>query len=620
MHRMATRRLACAAWPLVLALTASALPAQGVPVSEERILVAASLPDGVAEAIRVDSLIAGKSRAGELVLTTSRSDRRLPGRTLEHFSQVHAGLPVLGAGLTRQRIGEATVWAFGTVFSEIDASPDPSLGAEAALARIEELAGAGPATTEPPALVIFPTPLGRLVLAWSAPMRDYRTYYIDAHSGELVHRQEHMRAESAVGFGLGITGARQKLSVWKTGQAYVAWDRLRPAEIVTLDAGGELSNLFALLEPSPAWEEAVATDGDNEWSNPAVVDAQAHLGFTYDYLLRSQGWRGMDGQDGRIFSVVNAGDFYNAFFVPAPFGPQGNGAVAFGQVPDGTPLVTLDIVAHEVMHGVTDSALMARTGLPLIGRLDYTLGSSRFEWRDQVFRCGDSYTLGEDEFGDEFRAPLLCLDEEGEPTRSREGRFAFFMDHGGAIHEAYSDIVGTAVEFSVHPPGEGPLRADYVGGEDAGDPIRRMDDPRSESVGPFFLPDAYGQEFRFLVVLVGEDLVYFTGLGMTDGQTFRLPEDGYAAEHWNSTILSHAFYLAIEGGVHGSSGRTVDGVGGGNRIQVEHAFFRALVDLTPPDADYRTMGIAIRQAAVDLHGAGSAAHTAIDQALSAVGL
>lgn len=432
-----------------------------------------------------------------------------------------------------------------------------------------------------------------------------------------------MRAEAAVGFGLGITGAPQKLSVWKTGQAYAAWDRLRPAEIVTLDAGGDLSNLDAFLEPFADWEEAIATDDDNEWSSPAVVDGQAHLGFTYDYLFTSQGWRGMDGQDGRIFSVVNVGDFYNAFFIPAPFGPQGTGAVVFGQVPDGPPLVPLDIVAHEVMHGVTDSALMARTGLPLIGGLDYTLGSSRFQWRDEVFRCGDLYTLEtleEDDFLP-VQAPLLCFDEDGNPTRSREGRLAYFMDHGGAIHEAYSDLIGTAVEFAVHPPGEGPLRADYTNGEDAGDPIRRIDDPRSEPIGPFFLPDAYGQEFRFLAVLIGKNFVYFTGLGMKEGRTFRVPGgDGYGAGHWNSTILSHAYYLAIEGGTHASSGLTVAGVGGANRTQIERAFFRALVDLAPPFADFPTMGIAIRQAAVDLHGAGSPAHTAVDQALTAVGL
>ncbi len=113
---------------------------------------------------------------------------------------------------------------FGPVFGDIDIGTDPSLSAEAALARLEEIADAAPATPEPPSLVIFPTLLGRLVLVWSAPMQDHRTYFIDAHSGELVHQLDHVYAESEVGFGLGITGAPQKLSVWKTGQGYEAWD------------------------------------------------------------------------------------------------------------------------------------------------------------------------------------------------------------------------------------------------------------------------------------------------------------------------------------------------------------------------------------------------------------
>ena len=620
---MSARRLVHGVLPAVLILATGALPAQSGQPSEQRIVVAASMPDRYTEAVRVDSLIADMTRTGELVLVTSQPDRQVPGRTLEYLGQVVAGVPVLGAGVTRQRAGEATVSAHGTIFGNIDVDPVPGLDAEAAQERIRELAGAGPATTEPPVLVIFPTPLGRLVLAWSAPMRDYRTWFIDAHTGELLHRQEHLRLAAAVGSGLGITGAPQKLSVWQTGQTYKAWDRLRPAEIVTLDGGGDISSLDVLLDPSPAWEDAVASDDDNEWSDPAVVDSQAHVGFIYDYFFQSHGWRGIDGQDGRIFSIVNIGDFLNALFVTAPFGPQGTGAMAFGQVPDGPPFVPLDVVGHEFMHGVTDSALIARTGLPLIGDVDFTLGSSTLEWRDQVFRCGDSYTLGEDESGEEFRAPLLCVDQDGKPDFSSEGRFAFFMDHGGAIDEAYSDIFGTAVEFAFHPPGEGPLRADYDGGEDAVDPIRSIDDPRSESIfGPYSYPDAYGQEYRFVVVLLDEEekSIEFTGLGVTDGRTLRLQGDGYGGGHWNSTILSHAFYLAIEGGTHASSGRTVAGVGVANRTEVEQAFFRALVDLAPPFADFQTMGVLIRQAAVDLHGAGSAAHTAVDQALTAVGL
>jgi Zn-dependent metalloprotease len=630
------RRLIHTVLPTGLILTAGASPAQLERPSRQRIAVAASIPGSSTETARVDSLIADMIRTGELVLVTSQPDRQVPGRTLEYFGQVAAGMPVLGAGVARQLAGVATVSAYGTIFSGVDVDPVPGLDAEAALDRIQAIAGVGPATTEPPVLAVFPTPLGRLVLSWSAPMRDYRTWFIDAHSGELVHRQDHIRTEAAVGFGPGITGARQKLSVWKSGQGYEAWDRLRPAEIVTLDARSDFDTADALLEPSPAWEDAVAGDDDNEWSDPAVVDGHAHLGFTYDYLFSAQGWRGMDDADGRIFSIVNLGDLPNAFFVSPPFGPQGTGALGFGQTDDGTPFVPVDIVAHELMHGVTDSALVTRTGLPLIGRHEYLLGPSQIQVQVgasndrgplfEVFRCGDLYAF-EDFSGpldsdreDHLTAPLLCFDENGKPTRSRSGRFGLFMDHGGAIHEAYSDIVATGVEFMVHPPGDGLLRADYVQGEDIGFPFRRIDAPSSMSIGTFSFPDALTSGFRFVVAHLGDRQIRYTGLGMKDGRPFRLSGDGYSAVHWNSVILSHAFYLAIEGGTHASSGRTVRGAGDANRTEVEQAFFRALVDLAPPFADFQTMGVAIRQAAVDLHGDGSAVHAAIDQALAAVGL
>ena len=602
-----------------LLLAGSTLQAQPAPASDTQVFAITSTPADIPDMVRVDSLIAEKTRTGELALVSAQPDRQLPGRLHEHFGQVHRGVPVVGAGLTRQRANGTTVSIFGTVFGDIDIGTDPSLSAEAALARMEEIADAAPATSEPPSLVILPTPLGRLVLAWSAPMQDHRTWFIDAHSGELVHQIDHVYAESAVGFGSGITGAAQKLSVWKTGQNYQAWDRLRPAEIVTLDAQGEFLNAFLLLVPSPAWEEAVATDEDNEWSSPAVVDGHAHLGLTYDYLFKSQGWRGMDGQDGRIFSIVNIDEFYNAFFISAPFGPQGSGALVFGETPGGTPFVPLDVSAHELMHGVTYSALTTRTGLPLIGQHRATLGPSSFRVLDEVLRCGDLHTFSDD-FSDDVTAPYLCFDEDGTPTTSRSGRFALFMAHGGAINEAYSDIISAAVEFSVHPPGDGLLRADYIQGEDAEFPVRRFDTPSSVAIGPFRYPDAVGQEFRFVVALVGENLIRYTRFGRTGNRWFQLATDGYSGVHWNSTILSHAFYLAIEGGTHASSGRAVDGVGGANRIQIEQAFFRALVDLAPPFANFNIMGIAIRQAAADLHGAGSPAHTAIDQALTAVGL
>ena len=60
-------------------------------------------------------------------------------------------------------------------------------------------------------------------------------------------------------------------------------------------------------------------------------------------------------------------DADNAFFAPPPFGPEGRGIFVFGRAIDETsedPLTELDIVGHELMHGVTHFSVSNRTGSP----------------------------------------------------------------------------------------------------------------------------------------------------------------------------------------------------------------------------------------------------------------
>ena len=84
-------------------------------------------------------------------------------------------------------------------------------------------------------------------------------------------------------------------------------------------------------------------------------------------------------------------------------------------------------------------------------------------------------------------------------------------------------------------------------------------------------------------------------------------------------ILSHAYYLAVEGGTHRSSGMTVEGVGGDNRAEIERIFFRVPTELIPASASLPIAAAVIRQAAFDLAPAGDA-QRAVDHALRAVGL
>ena len=90
--------------------------------------------------------------------------------------------------------------------------------------------------------------------------------------------------------------------------------------------------------------------------------------------------------------------------------------------------------------------------------------------------------------------------------------------------------------------------------------------------------------------------------------------------HVNATILSHAFYLAIEGGRNATSGITVQGVGAANRAQIERAFFRAMTVMMPIAPTMQRAAQLMSQAAIDLHGANSPAAVAVRQAMQAVGL
>ena len=106
------------------------------------------------------------------------------------------------------------------------------------------------------------------------------------------------------------------------------------------------------------------------------------------------------------------------------------------------------------------------------------------------------------------------------------------------------------------------------------------------------------------------NFVFFLNSGSTDS----------GGVHQNSTLFSHAFYLAIEGGRNATSGVSVTGVGAANRAQIEKVFFRAETRLMPNNANLQTAAAAVIQAAVDLYGAGRAATQAVTQAMTAVGL
>jgi Zn-dependent metalloprotease len=606
---------------IIVALAFATTPTVAQEQGSPQFVTATSVTADAADMSRVRQTMERMQGAAQLRLVSRFGDRRLRNRVHESFRQFHRGVPVQGGGLTLQHAGGAAVSILGTLHHGIDVETSPRLSPSGAVARATELAGVGPATDDPPTLTVLPTPLGGYALAWRLVMKDMNAWFIDAITGEPVSRdsliQDHQGI--AVGSGLGAFGQRQKLSVTAvargfTGEGFETRDQLRGAEIVTLDMRGDANKAYYLLDPDVFWgPRDVALSPDNNWRNQAVVDVHAHLGLVYDYLLQQQQWRGMDGDDGRIVVATNVFNLPNAFFVPSPFGFEGTGGLVFGDLSpvggDGTKpqhFGSLDIVGHEFMHGVTHSSVHRRTGEAFGVRHTYVLGPKRISVDGAEFRCGDVWDFREGPDG-----PLACED----------GRFLLFWNEAGAINEAMSDIVGAETEFAFHPPGEGPLHAEWRMGEDAL-PTRAMDDPGGASIGEgIHYPDATGLGFRFLVAVVGERLIRYTGIMLREGRPIAIAGDGgYDGVHWNSAPLSHSFFLAVEGGQHRSSGITVVGAGGANRDRVARIYFRAMTELMPARGSFEMFAAAVRQSAVDLYGRSSTEYEAVHQALTAVGL
>ena len=90
--------------------------------------------------------------------------------------------------------------------------------------------------------------------------------------------------------------------------------------------------------------------------------------------------------------------------------------------------------------------------------------------------------------------------------------------------------------------------------------------------------------------------------------------------HFNATIATHAFYLAVAGGRNTVSGVTVPGVGLGNIERMEKIFYRAFTQLMAPNSLFSDARRATLQAASDLYGAGSNERTQVEMAWTAVGV
>jgi thermolysin len=489
--------------------------------------------DGDALTARVATLL----RRGTLSVARVQEDRDFPGRRHVRLDHRVGGVRVFGAQLVQQIDADGrTLSVSGSIDEGLALDVRPLLTAEQAERRALAESPRGTIALGEPELVVRAAERRLTFWLWLRLDHDLERVFVDARSGAVVHRYSDLRTASAVGLGTGVWGDRKKVSADATGGAFRADDRLRPCPLTTYDMRYDAfltGTALATGRFDPAW---IAWDADNLWSDGAVVDAHVYAGYTYDYFFKRHGRRGIDDQNLALRSIVHP--LPASFrFANAAYDPFAN-AMLYG---DGDGRFSafsgaLDVVAHELAHGVTYHS-----------------------W-DGIY--------------------------EGE---------------SGALNEAFSDVMGTAVEFFQQPPGTGRLLADYALGEDLAyqfDPsrtaVRSMENPGLYCSATLGACDADHYSKRYL--------------GTADG----------GGVHHNSGIANHAFYLMAEGGVNRTSGQRVGGLGPGGREKAERSFYRGFTAYLTPSATFRDARAASVRAARELYGEAEAAQVAA--AWSAVGV
>ena len=402
-----------------------------------------------------DTTVDAMSRSGELVLSRTRNDTLLTGRTHARYDQYINGIRVVGGQVTRQTSGGVTTSIFGELRAVTGVPDRPALSDDEARAAFVSRSLRGMPASRPIELVILPTDAGDYALAYTSHVwsrEGWMQTYIDAQDGHLLLQYSDMKRQSAVGTGTGVLGDTKKISTTLQGGRYIADDALRPPVLVTYDMQGNLDRTKAYLDGFyPPTASDVASDADNAWTDGANVDGHVYVGYTYDYYFKRFGRKGLDDRNAPIYAITHparrsdisvlsdddVGDYLLNAFWCGGCGPSFWGAMVFGEgLPAGFTVGgqtvdyfsgALDVVAHELTHGLTD----------------YT---SNLTYR------GES----------------------------------------GALNESFSDILGTSAEFFYQAPGTGLEKADYLIGEDIWRPggLRSMANPLA-----YGDPDHYSRRY-----------------------------------------------------------------------------------------------------------------------------
>jgi len=312
-----------------------------------------------------------RSNAGLLRLADPNNELRLERDTTDElgkrqlrYSQVWRGVPVWPADVLLELDAAGSVERMSGAYvpSPRAVGEEPAVLAHIAASIAASTLGVGPeAVSGAPALIVF-APGGREPrLAWRVEVAPSllvrRQVIVDAANGAILESYNLVKTDGVAGSGVDLFGTTRPLHAFEEGGDFFLIDTSKPmfdpssnppnpnttrGAIFVLDARNQPPNSDPETIPDLF---QVVSDSATSWDPADGVSASFALSETYDYYLQRHNRNSLDGQGGTMLSVIRLGvNFQNAFWSGT--------LMAFG---DAEPYAgALDVVAHELTHGVTD--------------------------------------------------------------------------------------------------------------------------------------------------------------------------------------------------------------------------------------------------------------------------
>ncbi|MDR7133905.1 Zn-dependent metalloprotease [Lysobacter niastensis] len=290
------------------------------------------------------------------------------------MDRTYGGLPVLGGDIVVHSRAGTLQDASLTLVAPINVGITPALTVDAAITAAGVQFGTGFQAVPSASLVVYARGASPK-LAYDVLYAGTKTdgtptrmhYYVDALNGAILGKEDAIKTGTLPGTG-GVTGTPAPppnvTATTGTGRSLIAG---------VLSLGTQWNNtrrIFEMKDPTRGnthitdagngyrtEASTLVVDADNKWGNGATTDrvsaaVDASYGFakTWDFYKEKFGREGIRGDGVGAFGAVHYSiNYVNAYWSDECF------CMAFGDG-NGTsirPLVTLDIMGHEMSHGLT---------------------------------------------------------------------------------------------------------------------------------------------------------------------------------------------------------------------------------------------------------------------------